>query len=291
MPSPILHFVEPKHTETDSTIHIAHANGFPPPLYAAFAQSLNDLLPQPTPIIGLSARPLWANPPSPETLPSWHVMANDLLADIEAYNLAPLIGIGHSMGGVATLLAAIQKPAWFRAVVLLDPVLLPRMYLRTISWLKRIGIKFEYPLVNAALKRRRRWENAEIAFERFRGREVFARFSDEALRIYVESMTQPSQDYSGGIELRYAPEWEAQIYRSIPHDIWRSIPYLKVPSILIHGAETDTFLPLSQRLWRRLRPDIPLIGVPQTGHLLPIESPSVVARHVADFLIPLLISP
>ena len=37
-----------------------------------------------------------------------------------------MIGMGHSIGAIVTLRAALREPTLFRALVLIDPVLLPR---------------------------------------------------------------------------------------------------------------------------------------------------------------------
>ena len=54
---------------------------------------------------------------------TWDDMADDLAQALRARGLEGVIGVGHSMGGVATLLASVKHPKLFRAVVALDPVL------------------------------------------------------------------------------------------------------------------------------------------------------------------------
>ena len=38
--------------------------------------------------------------------------------------LSGIVGIGHSLGGVTTMYAALQRPDLFRALVFIDPVFL-----------------------------------------------------------------------------------------------------------------------------------------------------------------------
>ena len=55
-------------------------------------------------------------------------------------------------------------------------------------------------------------------------------------------MTKPKAN--GGFELVYSPEWEARIYYTgIWHDwdLWKNIHRLEIPTLIIRGAETDTF--------------------------------------------------
>ncbi len=264
-------------------LHLAHANGFPPEVYAEMASSLAAHYR----MVTLPARPLWEPAPLPETLTDWAVMADDLIVGLEAHELGPVVGVGHSMGGTASLLAAIKRPDLFRALVLLDPVLLPRK----IVWLLAGGPdwlpKPEFPLVKKALRRRREWRDKKDAFDRFRQRALFKRWSDAAIWAYIDGLTEPVDNASDAIQLRYSPEWEAQIYRTAPHSMkgwWRWLRNLTVPTTVLQGAETDTFVDGSANLWKKQRPDLPVITIPKTGHLFPMEAPTLVVQHIMEFL-------
>ena len=80
-------------------------------------------------------------------------------------------------------------------------------------------------------------------FDNYRQKSVFKRLSDESLHDYVEALACP--DPKREFELCYSPEWEAQIYltgmRAIDLEIWRQLPNLKPPLLIIRGARTNTF--------------------------------------------------
>lgn len=76
------------------TMHLAVANGFPPLTYTPLLGPLTDRYR----VVSLPPRPLWSNPPSPETLTSWRVLADDLLAGMREYDLRDVIAVGHSFG-------------------------------------------------------------------------------------------------------------------------------------------------------------------------------------------------
>lgn len=265
-----------------ATIHMAHANGFPPQVYTeVLAPFIDDYH-----VVCLPSRPLWDPPPAPETLHSWQVMADDLIAGLEDHHLDPVIGIGHSMGGVATLMASLKRPELFSMMILLDPVLFPRR----IVWLLAAGPDWlprpQLPLVKKALRRRRQWESKAAAFERFRNRSLFRRWSDAALHAYIEGLTRPLSEDSQTIALRYAPEWEARIYETAAPSIrgwWRWISDITVPTIVLWGAETDTFTSLSAQLWTQVRPDIPVKPIAAAGHLFPMEKPQRTADQIEQF--------
>src|SRR5260221_7697252 len=102
-------------------VNLAYANGFPPQIYqAALEPLLNDYH-----VISLHARPLWGDSaPAPESLTSWEQLGDDLLAALEEFTDQPVIGIGHSVGGVATMIAAVKRPDRFSRLVLIEPTLL-----------------------------------------------------------------------------------------------------------------------------------------------------------------------
>ncbi|MCB9436349.1 MAG: alpha/beta hydrolase [Anaerolineales bacterium] len=263
--------------ESAATLHIAHANGFPPEVYQEMVEPLMGEYH----VVALPARPLWELPPPPEDFTGWQVMADDLIAGIEAYQLGPVIGIGHSMGGTASLIASTKRPDLFRALVLLDPVLFPTS---TIDIFIRHP-HLEFPLVQGALRRRREWESREAAFERFNGRGLFKNWSEAAVWAYVDGLTHSSDN--GSIELRYSPEWEARIYQTAPlstNGWWDWLKTVRIPILTIQGKDTDTFVDDSVVLWEQTRPDLEVIRIPEVGHLFPMEVPQQVAGYVQTFL-------
>lgn len=274
----------PIHVYDSSTVGkpvlcIGHGNGFPPLAYAPFAKALGEGYHA----VCLPARPWWGEQ-DPHQFDSWQILADDLLAGIQAHCLAPVIGVGHSMSGVALVMAAVKCPQLFRAIVLLDPVFLPPLYLAAAQLAQWLGLQPNLRMVQGALKRQRNWASQEEAYQRFRGRSLFARCSDELVRLYTQGMTRQN---GHGIELAYPPEWEAQIFSVAPLGEWDFLPELTVSTLVIAGSESDVFTARSIKVWRSKRPDVPVIVVPDSGHLVPFEQPDTVASHVLDFLVAL----
>jgi pimeloyl-ACP methyl ester carboxylesterase len=277
-------------------IHLAHANGFPPATYSPFAECL---IAQPSAgsvealqksaersgqgfhVIGLPARPLWPDS-RPESAPDWHSLADDLIRGLDALDLRDIIGVGHSMGGVFTLLAAIRRPELFRIIVLIDPVILPPATLRTLWLMRRLGQSQRQPLVKGALRRRRTWPNRQDCYERYRSKPFFGNWPDASLRAYVEAGTRQRPD--GQVELVYPPEWEAHIFGTAPTDIWRHVPQLDVLTLVIRGEYSNTFRIQSQTRMQRLLPEARFHVIPEAGHLVPMESPAETAAVVLRFL-------
>ena len=257
-------------------ICLAHGNGFPPEMYIPLIRAIGSDYHS----VCLPSRPWWENS-DPDAFTGWEMLADDLIAGIKAHDLAPVIGIGHSMGGVAMMIAAVRQPELFHSVIMLDPVFMPRFWLRFIRIAKPFGYRPLKQLINRALKRQRQWNSLEDAYQRFRQRSLFARCSDEVVCLYVEGMTRPSEN---GIALAYLPEWEAAIFSHIPLYEWRYPPKLTVPALIIGGAKSDTFLSPAIKLWRRMRPDIRVEIISESGHLVPMEEPDTVAGYICAFL-------
>ncbi|PJF40055.1 MAG: hypothetical protein CUN55_13215 [Phototrophicales bacterium] len=263
-------------------LHLAHANGFPPQVY----HDLIGYFSEEYHAICFPARPLWENPPDYQTFDNWHIMADDLIAAFDQEGLKNVVGIGHSMGGTATLLAALKRPDLFSAIIVLDPVLFPRTLIRLMTVIPHWLPHPEIPLVKVALRRKRAWATPEEAFERFRSRTLFKHWSDETIWRYIEGITQPDS-INGGITLRYTPEWEAQIYATSMYSLrgwWKWLKQIQVPTAAIQGGNTDTFLPAAVSLWRKTRPDFPVEVLEGQGHLFPIDAPAETAQMIKALL-------
>jgi len=258
-------------------IHLAHANGFPPGTYRPLAESLTARYQ----VVALPARPLWHGS-RPESAPTWHPMAGDLVDGLDQLGFSGVVGVGHSLGGVLTLIGAVRRPDIFRAVVLIDPVILPPGWLRVVRALRLLRLDQRLPLVQGALHRRRTWPNRRACYEQYRAKPFFATWPDGSLWAYVEAGTRERSD--GQVELVYPPEWEAHIFATTPIDVWQFVPRLRVPALVIRGERSATFRPASMARMERLLPEARFAVVPKAGHLVPMERPARVAQLILEDL-------
>lgn len=260
----------------------AHANGYPPAAYRALLSNLAARFH----VTALAFRPLWPDGQSavqPEDLRDWTPFAQDVIQFVEEQGGHGVIGVGHSLGGVSTLAAALQRPELFRAVILLDPVVMRQRMLWLWNTVRRLGLAHRmHPLIPNTVRRRRVFASAEEMFARYRRAPVFARLSDAVLRDYVNALARPRAD--GQVELAYTPEWEVAIYANGPLNLWRPMEQLRVPLLVIRGAETDTFSPKAARNIQRRVPHAVIHSIANAGHLVPMEKPDEVARLIFEFL-------
>ena len=137
-------------------------------------------------------------------------------------------------------------------------------------------------MVVGALNRGRHWDSAEAAYVYFRGKRLFTRFSDAAVRTYSDSMVAP--DPAGGVSIVFPPEWEARLYETVPTDVWQLPKQIKVPILVIRGGLSDTFLAESAAKFSRLNPRAKMITFDDAGHLIAQERPEQVGQAIVEFL-------
>ena len=106
---------------TKPPLHFSHANGFPVSMYLPWMTELAlDFR-----VMGLSLR---GQDGLGEGISSWHRVALDLAGFLETREVGPVVGVGHSIGAVTTMLCAARRPDLFSRIVLLDPPLFPRRW-------------------------------------------------------------------------------------------------------------------------------------------------------------------
>ena len=260
-------------------LHFLHANGYPPACYTP----LLELLQKKYHVFGMLLRPLWPDS-NPDDINDWDPFSDDLLCFLSNHETARVIGVGHSIGAIVTLRAALRDPNKFRALVLIDPVLFPPRRLISWNFIRAIGLGHRlHPMIAASQKRRRTFDNLHTVFRGYRNRKIFRYMSDENLHIYIEGITQPKD---GGYELVFSSEWETRIYFTglRDFDIWRNLPRLKVPVLFIRGAETDTFWEEAAKLVKRKQPMAKMETLEKSTHLLPLERPKEVFDIIQSFL-------
>lgn len=256
-------------------LHFAHANGFHPATY----QQLLQPLAQDFKVLAIEHRPFWQAKPT--ATDDWEQIADDLIRFLEEQNLNNVIGVGHSLGAVATMFAAVKRPDLFKKIVLIEPVFLPAtlitlVYLVPQRWRKQLN-----PLTRMTLKRRDIWDNKQEVFDSYRQKKFFAEISDEVLWDYLNSGLKKQLD--GKVTLTYSKEWEAHFF-SIAPKVWSKLQQLETPVLGIRGKNTDTLRADQWVKWKRLKPTHHFLEIENTGHLVPLEKPQLLAKEILAFL-------
>ncbi len=268
--------------EARPSLHLAVANGFPPATYAPFCQPfLADYH-----TFSLPPRALWPGIGAPPCRPgTWVTLAEDLLAGLKEHTRGPVMGLGHSYGGVATLLAAVREPLRFRKLVLLDPTILPPKVMAEIADQRRRGEPARFDLVQGARRRRSRFASVDEAYAFWRSRPLFKLWPDSTLRLYAESMTKPAAE-GEGVELTWTGEWEAYYYESFYAETWVEAARLspEIPLLVITGGISTTVVPEAVEAMRRVWPWADIRTIPGRGHLFPQEMGAEAGEIVREWL-------
>jgi pimeloyl-ACP methyl ester carboxylesterase len=246
----------------------AHANGFN-------AQTYCTLL---APLAG--ALHVWACdlrghgfsmlPAPPGLAEGWTIFRDDLMALVARLPAAPTILAGHSLGATASLMAAAIAPAAVRALVLVEPVLMPP--------LEESVRANAHGLATRALQRRSVFGSVEEAFRAYHRRGIFVSWPDAVLEDYLEGGLIPCAD--GSLRLACAPEWEAEIFRRPPLAVASLASRVTCPITILHGTLASTATNDQLATIRTLRPDTQVLAVEGASHFLPIEQPERVREEI-----------
>jgi len=213
-----------------------HANGFNAQTYRALLEPLGAqwriLAPD------LRGHGFTDLPTAPENRANWNDMRGDLAALLNALEGPPVVLAGHSMGGTLAMLAAAQAPHRVRAVMMLDPVILPRSAAAAMRIPGGWKLARRHPWAVAALKRRRRFPSLEAAFQSYQGRGSFGAWPEAVLRDYVAGGFRRTAD--GGVELACAPEWESSNYSAQGNDAWGALKRLDRPVHILKAGQGST---------------------------------------------------
>ncbi len=259
--------------------HFSHATGLCAATYAPLAGRWRPRLR----VMGMDDRGhgLTRAPADPRRLKDWGVFVADLERFCDHWG-EPLVAMGHSRGATVSLLLAVKRPDLVRALVLIDPTILPFSWMWWWCLAKWTGLARRVPIVATAARRRAVWPDRAALLDAYRRKPVFRSWGEEFLEAYVAGGTQETEERQ--VRLLCDPAWESQCFAACPHDVWRRIPRLEMPVLVICGAESDTFLPAAARRFARKVPHAEVVRLADTGHFVPMQRPRETAEGIIRFL-------
>lgn len=247
-------------------IQFAHANGFPARTYSKlFSYLENDFE------INFIER--HGHNPQFLVSDSWEFLAKELQIEIEnRYKGEPIIGIGHSLGGILHFLVASEHPRLYSQIILLDAPILSRFSSFALKNLKSLNMIDRFSPAKITRFRRNLWKNQEEAVEHFRQKPKFAAFDEDVLRDYVKHGTVECEK---GIELFFKPSIEAKIYQTIPHNLPKIGKTFDLPINYIGGTNSlEAKLAGFKSMKKRFNIKFDFI---EGSHLFPFENPKATA--------------
>jgi len=259
-------------------LHFAHANSYPAGTYRQYLDLLRTRF-------DVGALELHAHDPRYPVGNGWTALAQELVDHLAARYTAPVILVGHSLGGMLCLMAAKARPELVRCVVLLDsPVVAGwrALLVRTLRGTSLFANRFSP--ARFSVKRRTVWPDADSAYAHFAGKDLFARWAPGVLRDYMQSGLKPHRD---GVQLTFTREAETAVYLTLPDHVGRLVADgFPVPIGFIGGVDSEESrlagLDPTRRLVGRFFAQLP------GGHLFPMESPAAAAQATCDMIAALL---
>lgn len=254
-------------------VQFAHANGFPAQTYDKLFSYLKDEF-------EINYLERHAHNSIFPVTDGWHRLADELREEIVKRYDKPIIGIGHSLGGILHFLVAVQNPELYKAIILLDAPIISRLSSAGIRFLKLTKQMKNSPLVKTTRFRRAVWKTREQAFEHFKENEKFAKFDEDVLRDYIEFGTVKTEK---GFELLFNPQIEAKIYGTLPHYLPKFRGKLKVPAFYIGGTKSRE-AKLARLSFMQKHFPIKFQFI-EGSHLFPFEKPEETAQAIIRFKI------
>ena|SRR6478735_1744065 len=262
---------------TAPKLHFVHANSYPSGTYRVFFDHLRKHY-------EVQALPVHAHNPAYPISNGWPALARELIDELVGRYAEPVVLVGHSMGGMLSLMVAKARPDLVRCVVLLDSPVVAGWRALLLRFAKRAGIDKRFSPAQFSEKRRNFWPDAQAAYAHYVAKPMFAAWEPEVLQDYIEHGLSP---HTEGVTLRFTREAETAVYRTLPHHIGAMVRRgFPVPVGFIGGRDSDECRQAGLGATRRLvgRHFAQLPG----GHLFPMESPAATAHAVYTMIESLL---
>lgn len=252
-------------------IHFAHANGFPSECYQALFKSLR--LKSSLcfiPIIG-------HNDDFPIT-ENWSFLVDEVIESIQRQTNEAVIGVGHSLGGVLTLLASCKAPKLFKQVILLDAPIFGLSKSTLIKLIKSFNLMHLVTPYKITQRRQEEWDSLSLLKAYLLTKSLFKNFNEACLNDYIRYGF--SSDNDGRFRLKFNRERESLIYKTVPHNMHRLMKKHCVPTSLIYSQSSHIIT--KHDLFKMKNSYEFNISTCHGTHLFPFEHPQETSDKIVE---------
>ena len=198
---------------------------------------------------------------------SWQTYAADIHALAEKLDLRDYVLIGHSMGGMVSLLSAATYPGRIGAFIIVDSIMLMPM--------DRVVRMNEF-----GAKPARTYESQEELIARYRLEPADSQMAAPAV-IQRMALHAGMRDADG----RWRHKADRRVYanfQQIPGiPLWEKV---KMPALVIRGERSTRFTPEVLAEVRALAPQVRMAEVPASDHHIMLDNPQGFVSAVRTFL-------
>ncbi len=147
---------------------------------------------------------------------NWPHLRDQLIGFVETQVCGPALLVGHSLGGILSVIVAAERPDLVRGVVLLDAPVIAGWRAHGLHVAKASGLARRILAGRIARRRREHWPSREAISQHFARKDAFARWDPRVLDDYVASGFVL---HGGHWTLAFDREVEARIYETLPHHV------------------------------------------------------------------------
>jgi len=253
-------------------LHFSHANGYPAKSYTKLFSLL-----EPDYDIGYIEK--HAHNPNYPIENNWEKLVQELIDFVHHNYTSPVIGVGHSLGGMLTFKAAYKAPELFKHVIMIDAPVLSRPSSLGVQLLKKLGYLEHVTPGKRTKQRKSTWSSRKDALRHFETHPVYKYWDKECLQDYITYGTQTAND--GSCALSFLPENEYSIYITIPDNLYHISSY-PLPLTVIYGERNSVINTMDMKSMQKK------LGATfvkaKGGHLLPFEHPIETAQLLHEII-------
>lgn len=261
-------------SDTEVTLHFAHANGFPSASY----NKLFGALPEAFNILALDK---FGHSPRFPINNNWRNQAEEMIdyLDSKTSKNQKVYAVGHSFGAVVSYLAACLKPEKFNGLIMLDPPLASGFSRHLFALAKKSTMIDKITPARLVLLRRRSWHYETDLVEYFSQRGLFKSMDPDCIADYIAAVMRKNGNER---VLNFDPAIEAEVFRTIPDNLHRYAGKLKCHGTIITGTQTKVCIPILRYNFIR-KNRLTHLTMPG-GHMFPMEKPIDVANKITEVI-------
>jgi pimeloyl-ACP methyl ester carboxylesterase len=263
-----------------------HGNSFPASTYSVM---LNELRRRGLQVQALEK--IGHNPAFPVSS-NWPHLVEEVKAFAQPLvdaHTGPVVLVGHSLGGMLSLMLAAQYPHLAHAVVMVDAPAIAGWQANLLRLSQKLSIAHKFSPGAVSHKRRNQWTSLDDVRQHFAGKKTFANWQAQVLEDYITHGTQ-EVTVEGQVrrELSFFREIETQIYNTVPHHLEALIRRhpLKCPVSLVAARHSREMKMAGIEFTKRITKG--RITTIDGTHLVPMENPLATAAAVEAAILNML---